>query len=488
VGIALPDRDGQSWVQSAGSGPLAHSVGTRQPLAQGVIGQAFTTGRTQALTGLGPAGAHRPGDPADIPAAGAAGSELAVPMRRGERVLGVLNLESDRPEAFDSADRQLAESLADAVALVLDNALLYQKIAGESGRLQALIKASRDGIFLVSMERRLLVVNAPVLTLLGLPGAPEDWLGRSLLEVLRRLKRHAPKLAQAGLAEIRRIRRGDEAAFEAEGEVPPRTVAWLDLPVLSGAEPMGRLVVLRDVTEERDVQKLRDNLTHTMVHDLRNPLTNIRMALELLNQVGLSGGGPSSAGEAQQREVLHIALNSTQRMLGLVNAILDVNRLESGQMPLVREPVPLRDATTEVFLTQMPQAMEKQLRLENLVPEHLPAPSADAGLIRRVLQNLVGNAIKFTPEGGLVRVTGSLDPDGEKVLVTVADTGPGLPPELRANLFQKFVTGRHRERGSGLGLAYCRLAVEAHGGRIWAATEPGGGAVFSFTLPLGAEE
>src|SRR5690606_30089574 len=117
----------------------------------------------------------------------------------------------------------------------------------------------------------------------------------------------------------------------------------------------------RDVTEERVVQKMREDLTHTMVHDLRNPLTNIRMALELLNQVSTSSGVP----EGQHAEVLHIALNSTARMLSLVNAILDVNRLESGQMPLVREPVPLRDAVTEVNLSQLPQAMEKRLRLEN---------------------------------------------------------------------------------------------------------------------------
>ncbi len=481
VGIALPDRDGQTWVQAAGSGPLAAGVGTRHRLDAGVIGQALLTGQTQT-------GAYVPSGPDDVrdAGAGAARSELAVPMRRGERVLGVLSLESDQPEAFDADDTQLAESLADAVALVLDNALLYQAIAGERSRLQALIEASRDGIFLLSMDLRLLVVNAPVVTLLGLPGKPEDWLGRKLDRVLLHLRHRAPQLVKAALAEAKRIRRGDEPAFEAEGEVPPRTLAWLDLPVLSGALPLGRLVVLRDVTEERDVQKLRDNLTHTMVHDLRNPLTNIRMALELLNQVG--AGSLSAGHEQQQREVLHIALNSTQRMLGLVNAILDVNRLESGQMPLVREPVPLHDATTEVFLTQMPQAMEKQLRLENQVPVNLPTPSADAGLIRRVLQNLVGNAIKFTPDGGLVRVTGGVEPDGEHVLVTVADTGPGLPPEIRANLFQKFVTGRHRERGSGLGLAYCRLAIEAHGGKIWAVTEPGWGAVFSFTLPLAGGE
>ena len=262
--------------------------------------------------------------------------------------------------------------------------------------------------------------------------------------------------------------------------MPPRTIHWLSLPVADAQQPLGRLLVLRDVTEERSVQKMREDLTHTMVHDLRNPLTNIRMALELLNQPA----GVASPTEIQQKEVVAIALNSTQRMLSLVNAILDVNRLESGQMPLVREPLPLNAAVTEVFRTQIPQVMEKNLRLENAVPVDLPTPLVDGGLIRRVLQNLVGNAIKFTPDDGRIRVSAAVEPGGSRVLVTVMDSGPGLPPEVRTSLFQKFVTGRHRERGSGLGLAYCKLAIEAHGGRIWVGSEPGWGAVFTFTLPL----
>ena len=183
-----------------------------------------------------------------------------------------------------------------------------------------------------------------------------------------------------------------------------------------------------------------------------------------------------------------IALNSTQRMLSLVNAILDVNRLESGQMPLVREPLSLHEAVTEVFRLQLPLVMEKNLRLENTVAPELPAPYVDGGLVRRVLQNLVGNAIKFTPDDGNIRVSAAAEPGGSRVQVTVRDSGPGLPPEVRGNLFQKFVTGRHRERGSGLGLAYCRLAIEAHGGRIWASSEPGRGAVFHFTLPLNGHD
>ncbi|MCC6192554.1 MAG: GAF domain-containing protein [Anaerolineales bacterium] len=477
VGIALPDVDRGMWELYAGSGLMTGIVGRRYPLGAGIIGRAFTTGQTQLV-------AQVLSDPDYVAGRPETRSELAVPLRRGERVLGVLNLESDRPGAFGPEDVQLAESLADAIALVLDNAHLYQAIAGERGRLQALIEASRDGLFLVSLDRRLLVANAPMLRLLGLPGGPEAWLGRPLADVFLRLRRVAPKAVRALLGEARRVRRGDEPPCEAEIDLPPRTLHWLSLPVLSGEAALGRLLVVRDVTEERMVEKMREDLTHTMVHDLRNPLTNIRMALELLTQ---QAGAAPAGGDGQPSEVLAIAFHSTQRMLSLVNAILDVNRLESGQMPLVREPMPLRDAVTEVLLTQMPQAIEKQLRLENAVPLSLPAPRADAGLIRRVLQNLVGNSIKFTPTGGHVRVSAALEAGAEWMLISVSDTGPGLAPEIRANLFQKFVTGRHRERGSGLGLAYCRLAVEAHGGRIWASSDPDWGAVFNFTLPVEPE-
>jgi signal transduction histidine kinase len=472
VSIALPNREWTHWTHAAGGGELANVVGQTFPMSEGPVGRAFTSGKTQSLPGPPPGG--------EAPSTNGAGhSQLAVPMRRGERVLGVLYLESSQPQAFSLSDAELAESLADAVALVLDNANLYADIASERSRLQALIESSRDGIFMVSIERSLVVVNAPVLSLLRLKGQPDDWLNRPVADVFRALRGHAPQTVRTFLKEGRRITRGDEPPSEGEIEVPPRTIHWLSLPVLDEHQPLGRLLVLHDITEERGVQKMREDLTHTMVHDLRNPLTNIRMALELLNQP--AGSGPT---EIQQKEVVSIALNSTQRMLSLVNAILDVNRLESGQMMLVREPLSLHAAVTEVFRAQIPQVMEKNLQLENAVPAALPAPMVDGGLIRRVLQNLVGNAIKFTPEDGRIRVSAAAEPGGSRVLVTVMDSGPGLPAEIRGSLFQKFVTGRHRERGSGLGLAYCKLAIEAHGGRIWVGSEPGWGAVFHFTLPL----
>jgi NtrC-family two-component system sensor histidine kinase KinB len=114
----------------------------------------------------------------------------------------------------------------------------------------------------------------------------------------------------------------------------------------------------------------------------------------------------------------------------------------------------------------------------------LPRAQADPNLLRRILQNLVGNAIKFTPAAGVVRVSAEAGAAPSLLRVRVSDSGPGIPLELQSRLFQKFVTGRVTERGSGLGLAFCRLAVEAHGGRIWVESEPGHGTAFIFTLPI----
>ena len=475
VSIALPDRDRQHWTNHGAQGRLRSTVGLRLPMTHGVIGRAFRTGQPQYAPEVEKDPDYVPGDPGIR-------SELAVPMRRGERVLGVLNLESERPQAFTPEDVLLAESLADAVALALENANLYQTITDESSRLQALIKSSRDGLFMVSTDRRLLVANTAALRLLGLRGVPEDWVGWPVTELLPPLRRQSRAVGRAMVAELRRVARGDEPVAEGEVELSPRTLHWVSLPVQAGDEPLGRLLVLRDVTEERLVQKLREELTDTLVHDLRNPLNNIRMALELLEQVSASVASP------QQIHVLSIAQSSVQRMLGLVNAILDVSRLESGQMPVSREPLDLHPLALAVIESQQPLAREKQLRLTSAVPPSLPVVAADPSLIRRVLENLVGNAVKFTPERGCVQLSAVAAPGDDEIVVTVRDNGPGLSPEIRGSLFQKFMTGRHSERGSGLGLAFCKLAVEAHGGRIWVDSEPGHGAAFCFTLPLAAGE
>ena len=472
VAIIVPENDGQHWAVQAASGELFSGVKLTRPLEEGVVGRALTSAQTQYVPDVAR-------DLNYVMAHSAVRSELAVPLKRGNRVLGVLNVESDQLDGFDPDDVLLAESIADAVALAMENARLYQTIADERSRLDAVINSNRDGAILIGMDQRILVINRPALQLLRMAGRPEAWLGRHIAEALRPMRAYAPVVVQTTLAEMRRINRGDEPPAEGEYEVPPNTIHWLNLPVMAGPDSLGRLLVLHDVTKERRLERMRDDLTHTMVHDLRNPLTVILGALDVLKLE--TAANPSFT----YSEFLDIASQSTNQMIRLVSAILDISRLESGQIPLNQKVVSLSDSVAEIIRLQTPLAADKKLHLETDLPPTLPSVWADPALLGRVLQNLIGNTIKFTPEDGLIRVSASLFEEQPGMLqVAVKDDGPGIPAKLKSRLFQKFAAGRQENSGSGLGLAFCRLAVEAHGGRIWVESEPGQGTAFIFTLPI----
>ena len=421
-----------------------------------------------------------------------------IPLLHRHQSLGSIALLTRQPRASTADNLALLTAIGDQVTTAVVNARLFQTITDERSRLQALIESSRDGIILVGMDQRVLVTTAPALELLRLPGQADDWTDQPIRDALAALKHHAPDVVRVTLTEMRRIQRGDESPSEGEYEVPPRVIHWHNLPVKTNGGPLGRLLVLRDVTEARALEKTREDLTRTMVHDLRNPLTAIFGALQFLN---LTDGNLSE----DQISMLEVARSSTQGMLELVNNILDVSQLEGGRLRLVRKPVALADLISEALRAQSPLAADKGLHLDSDVPSELAPVWADAKLIGRVLQNLIDNAIKFTPNGGSVRIAvgvageDCLRPeDGQLVKTTclrvsVSDSGPGIPPELQGRLFQKFVTGRQAGRGSGLGLAFCKLVVEAHGGQIWVdpdaplGSDPGQGATFHFTLPIAPE-
>jgi signal transduction histidine kinase len=419
---------------------------------------------------------------------------VGIPLLHMGKSLGAMGLFVHRPRSFSTDELALLEAIGRQVATSAANARLFQTAVNERQRLLTLIESSHDGIVLVGIDKQILVINAQAIEYLRLPGEPSSWTGRPIQEAWTLLDRCAPESARTAAEEISRIEVGDEPAGEWESTVPPRTMSWLNLPVAVEANPLGRLLVLHDVTEERLLSKMRDDLTHTMVHDLRNPLTGISTALLLLDRKLEGLLSPA------QHRLLEIANHSTERMVELVNAILDVSRLENERMPLNPAPVSLAVLVSDTLRMQSPLATASSLEVTADIPETLPLVWADAELIARVLQNLVGNAIKFTPPGGRVRVearqsAGQLrqqealvSTDPLHVDVSVIDDGPGIPPELQGKLFQKFVVGEQKERGSGLGLALCKLAVEAHGGRIWVESEVGKGTTFTFTLPIAHSE
>jgi PAS domain S-box-containing protein len=234
----------------------------------------------------------------------------------------------------------------------------------------------------------------------------------------------------------------------------------------------------QDITQRKQLEELRDELMHTIVHDLRNPLTSMLASLDMLEywreQLQL---------EKEPVQILQIARTSAWRMLGLVNTILDLYKLESGKMQLKREPLVLTPLVEQIFRIESPLAIRREVLLLNNIPFDLPVLNLDQLLIGRVIQNLIDNALRYTPDGGNVEVSACYDPQQRVIILSVHDQGPGVPPEAQSRLFQKFVSSS-KERGTGLGLAFCRLAVEAHNGRIWAESEPGQGTTFLVSLPL----
>ncbi len=224
----------------------------------------------------------------------------------------------------------------------------------------------------------------------------------------------------------------------------------------------------------KQLEALRDDLTHMIIHDLRSPLTAVDGFLGLLEA--------TTAGKLGPRELGFIghARMGAAKLGEMVTSLLDVHRLEAGEMPVERRPHDLVEIVRQAAAPFVPIS-DGRLRLDGLPPEPVPV-SCDAELIGRVVANLISNALKFTPSRGTVEIR--VVPRGTAALVAIKDEGVGISPEFHGKIFERFgqVESRHERHSTGLGLAFCKLAVEAHGGTIRVESAPGKGSTFAFEL------
>ncbi len=231
------------------------------------------------------------------------------------------------------------------------------------------------------------------------------------------------------------------------------------------------------------LQKIKEDLTNMIVHDMKNPLTAIMGYLKLL-QKGLQGVASES-----QSQMLNTAHQASQRLLDMTMNLLDISRIEENKMPLKREPVALRELAGAVIQPFAPEIEETALHLAVEIPDDLAPLPADRDVLRRILTNLLSNAIKHTGAEGHITLRAA--EHGSEVWISVQDDGEGIPAEAIPHLFQKFSQVENQQLGSktdtGLGLAFCKLAVEAHGGRIWVESTPGAGSTFTCSLPTDGE-
>jgi len=239
--------------------------------------------------------------------------------------------------------------------------------------------------------------------------------------------------------------------------------------------------LIHDRTEQHELERARDEQIYMIVHDLRNPLSNIISSLELLRE---SLRDPSLT--PSPSALLNIALRSSRRISLLVESLMDMTRMEGGHFTLATTTARLDTLIERAIDFVKPTADRKRIPLSVRIEPNLPPVLIDVNMIERVVVNLLDNACKFVLPGQAVSVSARRGPAGD-VEIAVHDEGPGIAPEDRARLFQKFSRGASavsgQTPGSGLGLAFCKMAVETHGGRIDVESEPGKGSTFTFSLP-----
>jgi len=432
-------------------------------------------------------------------------SEIAVPMLSGEKVIGVLDAQSPKVNAFNEDDLRVLSSIAAQASIAIEEARLFEQVAEVRNKLQAILNSTRDGILMLDTMGQIVMVNPMIERLWNLerPDAIRLDLAQLVEEDPHDL------LAKLGYTQeqmrglLHQLQEGEQGLSKAVYEIATpgrRAIERVCAPVLDErGGSIGQMIVLRDITEQKELERMREDLTHMIVHDLRSPLAAVMGGLHLVRELINRG-----ADIARAVEPLDIAISSSEKMLELVNSLLDISQLEAGQMRLEIKARSLPDLVDGARARVAPLALEDGIALRVDLPPDLPQVAADENLVTRVLVNLLDNAIKFSPRGGVVSVRAdgvSAIPTFEEssettaqhyISVSVTDTGPGIPEAYREKIFEKFSQVEEQESrrglGSGLGLTFCKLVVEAHGGHIWVESQMGQGSTFTFTLPVAETE
>jgi len=345
------------------------------------------------------------------------------------------------------------------------------QVVEEKGKAQALVETITDGVLLVDDCGRLLYCNQTALKLLGIP--------KLSLEVVLPGSVKTEDFAPA----FREIMASGEKYMKVEVEV---TVPDEDSGIvkkfrlianqflLTTLRRPGRVIVIRDITVEKEVEAAKETFFHMITHDMRAPLSSIGGYTQLL--LKKAGDQPEIA------KNLLIIQRSARRLNGMIDDILNTIKLERGTMELQLENVDAGALAARVFEVHEPLTARKGVKLSVQMPPEKLEFTGDAVLIERVITNLLGNSIKFTPEGGSISL--SCGESAGEMRFAVEDTGPGIPEGKQKEVFEKhFQLEEHKFMGFGLGLAMCKMAVELHKGRIWVESEPGKGSRFIFTVP-----
>lgn len=340
-------------------------------------------------------------------------------------------------------------------------------LADERERLATILELMADGVLITGAHGQVQLINPAACELLNT--TREEALGQTFAEVVRHHQ----------LIEVwQRCQETAEEQVQAVEMAQRELFVQLIVTPLHESRP-GSLVILQNLTPIRRLQTVRRDFISNISHELRTPLASLKALVETLRDSALED--PPAA-----ERFLDRAEQEVDALSQMVQELLELSRIESGKVPLRLSPIPVSDVVLSAVERLRPQAGRSQLELIVDLPGGLPPVLADAERVRQVLINLVHNAIKFTPAGGSITVQAEFDTQEQMVVVSVVDTGVGIPAPELSRIFERFYKADRARRsgGTGLGLAIARHLVQAHGGQIWATNNEDRGTTFSFTLPV----
>ncbi|MEZ0396698.1 MAG: GAF domain-containing protein [Anaerolineales bacterium] len=470
VALALVEANGDLLFHAAAGRAAEGVVGKRVPAGRGLVGWVQRRGEGAIIPSVGE-------DTRFLPEVeqfeGLEPQAVAcAPLFAQGKVVGVLEAINPVSGVFDPDALLVLAGIGNLAGSTIQNARLFERLQAAHKRYRELFDDSIDPILITNWDGKILEANRQALVL---SEYQHDELGRMTISELQAEMRTDQQTC------LQRLRAGQTCTYEAvlkarSGRRIPVQVSVRRVMIEEGESLQW---ILRDITERKDLDALREDLTSMIYHDLRSPLANIVSSLDMLTSMF-----PGEENESVQ-SILRIATRSTDRIQRLISSLLDINRLEAGHPIVSQQAVSPASLIAEVTEMIRPMAESRQQTLATHLPDGLPSIWVDVDMIRRVLLNLLENAMKFTPFGGKIEIGAARR--GNEVQIWVQDSGPGIAEADQERIFEKYTrlkAGEDGVSGLGLGLAFCRLAVNGHGGRIWVESKAGQGAKFLLTLPL----
>jgi two-component system sensor histidine kinase VicK len=362
-----------------------------------------------------------------------------------------------------------------------DQTCSQNRVVASSSAREVFGRTVGDGIYGMDMDGKFSFINPAAARILGYTS--EEMQGKDIHELIHHSHADSTEHSKAncpillGLRRLEEVRIREDVFWRKDGTAVP--VEYVASLLVDEGAIAGMVVAFQDVSERHRLEKMKDEFISTVSHELRTPLTSLRASL------GLISSGSLDQRPEKRRQMLEVAIGNCDRLVRLVNDILDFDRVENGAMPLHCESLKAGDLLRRAADVEHEAALNAQIRFRFDSPAGLTV-HVDQERILRVISELVSNAIKFSPPETIIKLAAHAG-DNDEVCITVEDQGRGIAQDKLDVVFERFQQGDASDSrelgGTGLGLAICRRIVQQHGGRIWVESEPGKGSRFLFTLP-----